>query len=244
MSHHPPSCGARRLLQASALVLLPLAALAQSSTKPGYLLEGRGDFVRSGTPGQCWHDGQWTPAMAQAECDPVASPPARVSAPPAPASAPAPLAAAAAPQPAPTPAPLIAAVPTPAAAPVLRYAADALFDFDKSTVRPQGRKMLDEASANILGLQGEKIEVVGHTDRLGTEAYNQSLSVRRAESVRDYLVMQGVARDRIATRGVGESEPVTPKGSCAKGRMATVIACLQADRRVDITIEGTKMSKP
>lgn len=244
MSHHPPPCGARRLLQASALVLLPLAALAQSSTKPGYLLEGRGDFVRSGTPGQCWHDGQWTPAMAQAECDPVASPPARVSAPPAPASAPAPLAAAAAPQPAPTPAPLIAAVPKPAAAPVLRYAADALFDFDKSTVRPQGRKMLDEASANILGLQGEKIEVVGHTDRLGTEAYNQSLSVRRAESVRDYLVMQGVARDRIATRGVGESEPVTPKGSCTKGRMTTVIACLQPDRRVDITIEGTKMSKP
>jgi len=104
--------------------------------------------------------------------------------------------------------------------------------------------MLDEASVNILSLQGEKIEVVGHTDRIGTEEYNQKLSVRRAQSVRDYLVMQGVSGDRIVTRGMGESEPVTPKGSCAKGSMARVLTCLQPDRRVDITIEGTKISKP
>ena len=244
MLHPTPSRGARRLLYASAFLLLPLVASAQSVAKPGYVLDRNGDFLRNSTPGQCWHDWQWTPAMAQEPCDPV--PKVAVIAPPAPAkeAAPAPQPVAVPPKPAPAAAPVVVAVVPPAPAPVLRYAADALFDFDKSSLRPKGKEMLNEAAVNILGLKGEKIEVLGHADRLGPTAYNQKLSLQRAESVRDYLVSRGVASERIVTRGLGESEPVTLKGTCAKGSKASVIACLQPDRRVDITIQGTKIAVP
>jgi OOP family OmpA-OmpF porin len=244
MLHSTPSSAARRLLHTSAFLLLPLAAAAQSVAKPGYVLDRKGDFLRNSTPGQCWHDGQWTPAMAQESCDPV--PKVAVAAPHAPVkeAAQEPRPVAVAPKSLPVPAPEVAAVIAPAPAPVLRYAADALFDFDKSSLRPKGKEMLNEAGANILGLKGEKIEVVGHADRLGTIAYNQKLSLQRAESVRDYLVTRGVAVDRIVTRGLGESEPVTLTGSCTKGSKAMVIACLQPDRRVDITIQGTKIATP
>ena len=232
---------AQRLAQAASLLLLPLAALAQAQAKPGYVLDGQGDFVRSGTPGQCWHDGQWTPAMAQAPCDAVLQP--RVVA-PAPA-----VAAKAAPLPpvvaaAPPAAPALVPVPAPKPAPILRYAADALFGFDKFSISADGKKVLDEASVTILGLKGDKVEVVGHADRIGSTAYNQKLSLKRADAVRDYLSTKGVPAEHMRTRGAGEAEPVTAAGACAKGTSAQVIACLQPDRRVDIEVQGTKIATP
>ena len=244
MSHNFDHRSAGRLLRVSALLLLPLAAAAQSVAKPGYVLDRNGDFLRNSIPGQCWHDWQWTPAMAQAACDPVITAPVVAPVKVVSAPAPEPKEVTVKPIAAPAPVPAVVVVPAPTPAPVLRYSADALFDFDKSDLRPKGKAMLDEASVNILGLEGQKVEVVGHTDRIGTAAYNQKLSLRRAESVRDYLVMRGVAVDRILSRGVGESEPVTMKGACAKGSYATVVACLQPDRRVDISIQGTKIAKP
>ena len=126
----------------------------------------------------------------------------------------------------------------------LHYAADTLFGFDKSSITPAGKKVLDEASANIMGMQGEQVEVVGHTDRIGSAAYNQKLSVQRAEAVRDYLATKGVPADRMAARGAGETQPVTKPGTCAKGSNAQVIACLQPDRRVDIEAQGSKTATP
>jgi len=242
MSNISVQRGAMRMLRVSAFLLLPLAAAAQSVSKPGYALDRNGDFLRDSIPGQCWHDWQWTPAMAQAACDPVIAAPAAAPVKVVSAPAPEPKGVVVKPEAAPAPVPAVAVVLLPA--PVLRYAADALFDFDKSELRPEGKAMLDEASVNILGLEGQKIEVVGHTDRIGKAAYNQKLSIQRAESVSDYLVRRGVAGDRIVTRGVGESEPVTLLASCGKGSNAKVIACLQPDRRVDITIQGTKIAKP
>lgn len=229
----------KRLVQAATLLLLPLAALAQA--KPGYVLDGQGDFVRSGTPGQCWHDGQWTPAMAQAPCDAVLQP---VAATPTPVAAPK-----AAPQPpvvaaAPNAAPVAVPAPVSAPAPVLRYSADALFGFDKFSISADGKKVLDDASVTILDLKGDKVEVVGHADRIGSKAYNQKLSLQRADAVRDYLSTKGVPAEHMRTRGAGESEPVTTAGACAKGSSAQVIACLQPDRRVDIEVQGTKIAKP
>jgi OOP family OmpA-OmpF porin len=84
----------------------------------------------------------------------------------------------------------------------------------------------------------QKLEVVlvtGHTDRLGTEAYNQKLSQRRADAVRDYLVSKGVDRAKIETLGLGEKQPVV---QCDQKNMKQLIACLQPNRRVDVEAKG------
>jgi len=86
----------------------------------------------------------------------------------------------------------------------------------------------------------EVIIAVGHTDRIGSDAYNQKLSERRAASVKSYLVSKGVEANRVYTEGKGEKQPVTQPGQCPGAKSAKVIACLQPDRRVDIELIGTK----
>jgi OOP family OmpA-OmpF porin len=138
--------------------------------------------------------------------------------------------------------PVVVAAPLPAQ--TLRYASETLFGFDKFSISLAGKKVLDDASANILKLKGEKVEVVGHADRIGSADYNQKLSLHRADAVRDYLVTKGVLAERMVARGVGEADPVTKPGACAAGSSAKVIACLQPDRRVDIEVQGTKIATP
>jgi OOP family OmpA-OmpF porin len=208
---------------------------------PGYVRDAQGGIVHSATPGQCWRDGEWTPALALPECDPVVQPVA-VAAAPAPVPAPAPIARA--PVAVAPPQPVAVVVPPPATAQTMRFSAEALFGFDKAVLTPKGKAVLDEASGNILSLKGEKVEVVGHTDHIGSAAYNQKLSLRRADAVRDYLVTKGVPNARMTTRGAGETEPLTKPGECTKGNRAHVITCLQPDRRVDITVQGTKIATP
>ncbi|MEK9721040.1 MAG: OmpA family protein, partial [Quisquiliibacterium sp.] len=104
-------------------------------------------------------------------------------------------------------------------------AADALFDFDKSSLKPAGKEALDALMSSAGGKAVELAIVVGHTDSVGTDAYNMALSLRRADSVKAYLVSKGVAADRIRTAGRGESQPVasneTEEGR-AKNRRVTV----------------------
>jgi OOP family OmpA-OmpF porin len=119
-------------------------------------------------------------------------------------------------------------------------AADALFDFNKATLRPAGKAKLDEVVAMSKQIKLEVIIAVGHTDRIGSDAYNQKLSERRAASVKSYLVSKGVEANRVYTEGKGEKQPVTQPGQCAGGKSAKVIECLQPDRRVDIELIGTK----
>ena len=118
--------------------------------------------------------------------------------------------------------------------------ADALFDFDKSTLKPAGRAELDKLASQLRSVQYDSVQVTGHTDRLGSPAYNQKLSERRAQAVREYLVQAGVASSKIAARGAGEANPVT--GNDCKGNKPTpsLIACLQPDRRVDVEVTGTR----
>ena len=140
----------------------------------------------------CWRDGFWTPATGMQGCDGVPPPPA----PPAPAPAPRP-----APAPAPAPAaapPAAAVVPAPTSEKVT-FAADAFFDFDKSVLKPEGRAKLDDLVSKMKGLNLEVIIAVGHTDSVGNDAYNQKLSVRRAEAVKAYLVSKGIEANRIYT---------------------------------------------
>lgn len=170
---------------------------------------------------------------------PMAAPPRAM---PAPAVAePAPVVAAAPPLP---PVVVVAAAPAPAA-PVRRrvsFSADSLFTFDEAVVRPDGRAALDRFAAELKGTQFDVITVEGHTDRLGSESYNQLLSTRRAEAVKAYLVgTGGIDGTRIAAVGKSESAPVTKAGDC-KGSSANpkLLTCLQPDRRVEVEVAGTR----
>ena len=178
---------------------------------------GTGELVwKNGTNELCWRDANWTPATAAVGCDGALEAP---KAAPAPAAAPP----AAAPAPAPAPAPV--------AAQKVTYAADAFFDFDKSVLKPEGRAKLDDLVSKIKGINLEVIIAVGHTDSVGSAAYNQKLSVRRAESVKAYLVSKGIERNRIYTEGKGKTQPIA-SNKTAEGRAK--------NRRVEIEVVGTR----
>ncbi len=123
--------------------------------------------------------------------------------------------AAAAPEPAAL-APAAAPQPAQAPAPTRLVLDDVNFDYDKASLRPEAYPKLNEAAESLKGWGDGKIEVAGHTDSRGSEAYNMNLSLRRAESVRDYLVTKGIPSDRMVIKGYGESQPVadnaTPEG--------------------------------
>jgi len=178
----------------------------------------------------CWRTGYWTPSMAIRECEPdlVAVP---VAAPVPPPAAPTPPPAAA-----PTPPP-----PPPAAPGVqkITLASKALFDFDKAVLKPEGKDAIDrEIIAKLRDVSKlELVLVTGHTDRIGTQAYNQRLSERRANAVRDYLVSKGVPRDKIETLGMGKTQPV-PGVVCNQKNMKELIACLAPNRRVEVEVKG------
>ena len=158
-------------------------------------------------------------------------------------SKPAPVAATApvpAPAPAPAPAPVVKAQPP--APEKLSLSAGSLFDFDKAVVKPEGKKSLDKLASELEGVNYDAVSVTGHTDRIGSDAYNMKLSVRRAESVKQYLVdAHGIPSTKIFTAGKGKSDPVTKPGEC-KGKKVTkkLIECLQPDRRVVVEVSGTK----
>lgn len=169
----------------------------------------------------CWRDANWTPATAAQGCDGAIMAKAA-----APAPAPAPAAA-----PAPAPAPKPVPAPQPPAATKVTYAADAFFDFDKSVLKPEGRAKLDDLAGKIKGINLEVIIAVGHTDSVGSDAYNQRLSVRRSEAVKAYLVTKGIERNRVYTEGKGEKQPVADNKT-AEGRAK--------NRRVEIEVVGTR----
>ncbi|HNQ58515.1 MAG: OmpA family protein [Rhodocyclaceae bacterium] len=198
------------------LGLSATVALAQVPNNDGYLFDTRGVVAKSGF-GLCWKTTRWTPAMAVAECDPelVKKPePAKPAAP--------------------------AATPKPAAQKVT-LAADALFDFDKAVLRPEGKAKLDDVTGKLKGMKLEVIIAVGHTDRIGSDNYNQKLSEKRAEAVKAYLVGKGVEPNRVYTEGKGEKQPVTgDKCGTSVKKTKKLIECLQPDRRVEIEVIGTK----
>ncbi|WP_085315585.1 outer membrane protein OmpA [Derxia lacustris] len=200
-----------------------LSACGTVGGKPeaGYAVSPSGSVVKSGA-GLCWRTATWTKEQGTVECGDALPP------------APAPVAAA--PAPAPAPAPARAAVVAPAAPTneKVTYAADAFFDFDKSVLKPEGKAKLDELVSKLNGVNLEVIIAVGHTDSVGTDAYNQKLSVRRADAVKTYLIGKGVETNRIYTEGKGEKQPIADNKT-EEGRAK--------NRRVEIEVVGTRPVK-
>lgn len=214
---------AKELLLGAVILPLLFSGAAVAAEQPeGYASDGRGGVARDSS-GDCWRTGYWTPAMATYECDPdlLPKPVKKVEA-PAPEAPPPP--------------------PPPVTAPEkISLSADTLFDFDKAELRPAGKEKLDEIVGKLEGVEYDTIVAIGYTDRIGSEAYNKKLSVRRAEAVKSYLVDEkGIPAENIFTDGKGEADPVT--GDSCKGNKKTkaLIECLQPDRRVEVEIAGTR----
>jgi OOP family OmpA-OmpF porin len=111
------------------------------------------------------------------------------------------------------------------------YAADAFFDFDKSFLKAEGKAKLDDLVGKLKGISLEVIIAVGHTDSVGTDGYNQKLSIARSEAVKAYLVSKGVEKNRIYTEGKGETSPVADNKT-NEGRAK--------NRRVEVEVIGTR----
>lgn len=201
---------AKLVFAASAVVAFSAQAqtdIKASTPKSAYAQASNGTIVRSGT-GLCWHTGYWTPADSVAGCDGALVAAAAPAAPAAPGA--------------------VAPVPT---AEKVTFAADAFFDFDKATLKPDGKAKLDDLASKLGALNLEVIIAVGHTDSVGSDAYNQKLSIRRAEAVKGYLVNKGVDAKRVYTEGKGEKQPVATNKTAA-GRAQ--------NRRVEIEVVGTR----
>jgi OOP family OmpA-OmpF porin len=211
------------------LVALGSIATTASAQVVGYLTDARGGIVKDPF-GLCWRTGYWTPALANAECDPDLVP----------KSAPAPAKPAAAPaKPAPAkpaaaaPAKPAAAAPRPTTEKVT-LAADALFDFDKAVIKSDAKAKLDDLVAKLKAINLEVIIAIGHTDSVGSAAYNQKLSLKRAEAVKAFIISKGIEPNRVYTEGKGEKQPIADNKTKA-GR--------SKNRRVEIEVVGTRAVK-
>jgi len=231
------------ILVAAAMASLGMTATAALAQTPSgvmpYVIDQRGVVARSGT-GLCWRTGFWTPQLAAetklpgaefpvgCECDKDLMPKEKCEPPPPPP---------------PPPAAALAPAPKPAAEKIT-LAADALFDFDKATLRPEGKAKLDDVASKVKDISLEVIIAVGHADRIGKDAYNQKLSERRAEAVKAYLVGKGIEANRVYAEGKGEKQPKTKPDDCKmkpeSSRNKKLVECLQPDRRVEIEVIGTK----
>jgi OOP family OmpA-OmpF porin len=160
----------------------------------------------------------------------------------------------AAPPPAPVIAPVLIVVPEPVAIPApapapmpkpwvkVKLQADSLFGFDQDSLQADGKQALDKLLQELKGVNVDAVQVTGHTDRLGSAAYNAKLSTRRAEAVRNYLVqVGGMPANLVTATGVGSAQPETAANDC-KGMKASqaLITCLRVDRRVEVQVMGSQ----
>ena len=195
----------------SAIALSAISFGAAAQGNEGYWTSGPAGAIWKNPFGNCWRAGYWTPALANSECDPDLAPKPAASTPSTP-TAPPPVR------------------PKPVAEKIT-FAADVLFDFDKATIKPAGKAQLDDLANKVKSVNLEVVIAIGHTDSIGPDAYNQKLSVRRAESVKAYLVSKGVEPNRVYTEGKGEKQPVA-SNKTKEGRAK--------NRRVEIEVIGTR----
>jgi OOP family OmpA-OmpF porin len=190
--------------------VISVAATATSAQNVDNWVNSTGTNWRNGDGTLCWRDANWTPATASKGCD------GALVAKPAPAKP-------------------AAKKPAPAVTQSkITLQADTLYDFDKATLKPEGKATLDKIARDLSKIKLEVIIAVGNTDSVGTDAYNMALGQRRAQSVKAYLTSKGVDGSRIYTESKGESNPVASNAT-AEGRAK--------NRRTDIEVVGTSAVK-
>lgn len=220
------------IVGAALSILASGIATADADTKEGYLTDSRGNVVKNNY-NECWRTGYWKPSMAIAECDPdlVKKEEPKVA------------------EVAPEPMPAPAVGPEKPAFEKITLQAETLFDFDKAVVHEEGKQHLNDEVVTKMkqSPQVEAILVTGYADRIGTEAYNQELSERRAAAVKDYLVSQDIEANRIETAAKGEADPVEAC-SDVKGKESSLnkklVECLQPNRRVLVEVEVQRPTEP
>ena len=169
--------------------------------------------------GECWRNSSWTPATAHPDCDGALKRPVQVAEVSKPSQVDVTKPTATIAQAAATPPPIIKT----------SYSTDTLFDFDKSVIKPEGRKALDGLVDRLRNINVEVVIAVGHTDSIGSDAYNNKLGLRRAESVKAYLISRGLEKNRVYTESKGERQPVADNKT-REGRAR--------NRRVEIEVIG------
>lgn len=215
------------LLAAVGLLAAAGAAQAQTAADRVYVIDVRNEVARSGT-GLCWRTGYWTPAAAANDpagcaCDKDLMPKEKCE-PPAPK---------------PAPAPAAAAAPKKCDFTYIQKD-DLVFEFNKATIKPGALKKLDSEVIAKLSTCAEvkMVMITGHTDRLGSQQYNQKLSEKRADAAKAYLVKKGVKADVITTMGAGKTQAV-PGVSCDdKLPKKKLIECLAPNRRTVVEVQG------
>jgi OOP family OmpA-OmpF porin len=199
---------------AAIAAMLVMAIPTLASALPGYLTDSQGVIVRNNF-GECWHTSQWTPELAVVGCDGKIAEPVAMA------------------EPAPPPPPMLRVERT-------TLSASVYFDFDRANLDSAAVQVLDDLSSRAKGYDEiGTVEVTGNADRIGSDAYNVDLSVRRAQSVEGYLLdHQTAPAGAIQVRGLGESQP---KVSCDEMPRTALIECLAPNRRVDIDVEVKRM---
>ena len=213
-------------LVAAMMLAVSGASFAADPVSP-YVHSSDAKIVKS-TYGLCWRTGFWTPALAEAQgvggegctCDADILGAAACTA------------------------KKVAAAPAAKAAEKVTFSADMLFNFNKSTLKDEGKAVIDELVSRLAGVDVEVILTTGYADRIGSDTYNQKLSAARAESVKAYLVSKGVDAKLIQTEGRGELDPVVncPDPS-AKGQVKNfreLVQCLAPNRRAVVEVVGTR----
>ena len=221
---------------AAAVALSSIPAMAQQqTTRPEvYVSESAGQVVKDPFD-LCWRTGYWTPGGAAADkewgckCDKDLIAKEICEPPP--------------PPPPPAPPPPVEPAPVKLLPKKIDFSADALFDFDKSVLKPKGAEMLDELATVLSGATYDTISAVGFTDPIGSKKWNQGLSERRAAAVKTYLTGKGIPGDKIKTEGRGMNELKITIAECRKQGSKTrkaLIECLQPNRRTEVSVTGTK----
>jgi OmpA-OmpF porin, OOP family len=195
---------------ACGLLLAPMTHAAEN--EGGYWTDPDGDVYRNGL-GECWKNPGFTKADAIEECDPELIPE-------------------------PEPKPVVERAPAPVPQPIERRVtldADTYFAYDKSKLSPAGARVVTRLAREVKGIRDLTIHIGGHTDSIASEAYNQELSIDRAQAVKDQFVESGIDPGNIAIQGYGETVPLVSNAT-PLGR--------SKNRRADITITGIRMVMP